>query len=289
MEVLVIGGSGLVGTNIIDICHQQGMDVCGTYFENKTQETQVQLDKTDKEDVKELIQNEDPDLIIDTAAFHNVDECEHKRTKAFDVNAVGTRNIATEANKVDAHYIYLSTDYVFPGYPYEAPYAETDRVKPLNYYAETKYSGEQAAKIANKYTILRPSVIYGIKKPNFVTWALDELREGNEITIVDDQVSSPTYAPDIARASIDIGNKEITGTYHSTGPSSISRYEFTCILAKTYKRDDDLVKPITTEELGQDAPRPENSTLNSNKLYSKLGWDFKPPTDGFKELGTADR
>ncbi|MFB6186467.1 MAG: dTDP-4-dehydrorhamnose reductase, partial [Halobacteriaceae archaeon] len=284
MKILVIGGSGLAGSNIVTEAARRGHGIDSTYLNNPDPQTGHQLDKTNSDRVNTIVEETDPDVIIDTAAFHNVDDCESKRNHAFSVNVEGTSNVAKAANQLGAHYIYLSSDYVFPGNASESPYAEDDPVFPPNYYAQTKLAGEQAAKIPEHWTVLRPSVIYGTKSENFVTWALGELRSGNEISIVNDQVSRPTYAPDLARACIEIGEKNLTGLYHSTGPSSLNRFEFTKQLAKSFDLDDDLVKPITTEEFGQEAPRPTDSSLSSSKLYKDLGWEFKEPVVAFDDM-----
>ncbi|RJX44615.1 dTDP-4-dehydrorhamnose reductase [Halonotius aquaticus] len=281
MDFLVIGGTGLVGSNVVTATTDEHT-VQWTSRNSKSEGHE--LDKTERDRTTELISKLNPDVVVDTAAFHAVDDCEHSRAKAYDVNGTGTRNVAIAADDVDAHLIYFSTDYVFAGLPEETPYKESDYVAPINYYAETKYVGEQAAKIAAKHTILRPSVIYGLSSDNFVTWALGELDAGNEITIVNDQISAPTYAPDLAQACLDIAEQEITGLYHATGPESCSRYEFTVRLAEVYDYDTDLVKPITTEEFGQEAPRPSDSTLDSTALYEQLTEEFTPPKQAFSEM-----
>lgn len=284
MDVLVIGGSGLVGSNIVEVAHDLDADVTATYHENPRDHTDIELDKTDSDATQQVVTDIVPDLIVDTAAFHDVDDCETYRDRTWTVNATGTRNVATAANSVDAHLVYLSTDYVFPGDPDDVPYTETDPVAPLNYYAETKYAGEQAAKIANKSTILRPSVIYGLRSDNFVTWVLAELRNSEEVGIVDDQISAPTYAVDLAHACLKVHQHELTGLYHATGPQSVSRYEFTEVLAEVYGFDTNLVQPITTDELGQDATRPEDSTLDSSRLYELIDYNFSPPEDAFTDM-----
>ncbi|MFC4550033.1 MULTISPECIES: dTDP-4-dehydrorhamnose reductase [Halorussus] len=277
MRLLVIGGSGLVGSNVVTIGSDAGMEVHATYLTTETDKTDVRLDKTDSERTSSVIEQIAPDVIVDTAAFHAVDNCESERNRAWSVNAAGTRNVAIAANTVNAHLIYLSTDYVFPGRPEDSPYVESDPIDPPNYYAETKYAGEQAAKIADAATILRPSVIYGVANSNFVTWALGELKEGNELTIVDDQISAPTYAPDLAQTCLNIGEEKLTGTYHATGPRSMSRYDFTIILANVYGFDSELITPISTEEFGQEAPRPTDSTLDSTQLYDAIDYRFRDP------------
>jgi dTDP-4-dehydrorhamnose reductase len=284
MTLLVIGGSGLVGSNIVDKATGEDFEVYATYQSEETEQTDVQLDKTDVEATHSLVREIDPDYIVDTAAFHAVDDCETKRATAWEVNAAGTRNVAVAANEVDAHYVYLSTDYVFPGNSKETPYTEADSVAPLNYYAQTKYAGEQAARIADTATVLRPSVIYGVASGNFLTWALGELAAGNEIDIVDDQVSCPTYAPDLARASMEIFRRETTGLYHATGPESVSRYDFTIKLAETCGYDSELVSPITTEEFGQEAPRPSDSSLDSTRLYDAIEYEFRGLESSFTQI-----
>ncbi|SDY57018.1 dTDP-4-dehydrorhamnose reductase [Halobellus clavatus] len=284
MRVFVIGGSGLVGSNIVEQAESRGDTVRSTHLDTQTETTDIELDKTNAGRTQSVIADFDPDVIVDTAAFHAVDDCETKRDQAWSVNAAGTRNVATAANEAGAHLIYLSTDYVFPGDPEATPYTESDRIQPINYYAETKYAGERAARIADEVTILRPSVIYGTASQNFVTWALGELEDNNELTIVNDQISSPTYAPDLAKACLLLGEEAQTGLYHSTGPESMSRYEFTVVLAEVCGYDTDLVKPITTEEFGQEAPRPTDSTLDSSTLYDAIDYEFRDPASAFEEL-----
>lgn len=288
MHILVIGGTGLIGSNIVLNAENVGHQVSSTWHTNDDSSADYRLDKTDTQDVTNLIDELRPDAVIDTAAFHDVDACEAQRDKAWSVNAAGTRNIAAATAAVDAHYVFLSTDYVFPGDGDDSPYNPEDPVAPANYYARTKLAGEQAARIPENWTVLRTSVVYGTERENFATWALSEFKTGNELTIVDDQISSPTYAPDIARASIQVVEQEITGTNHAAGPVSLSRDEFTRRLAEVYKYDSDRISPISTEDFGQTAPRPADSSLDSTGLYELLDWRFKTPADAFREMATAE-
>jgi dTDP-4-dehydrorhamnose reductase len=291
MRTLVIGATGLVGTNTTRYADERGHDVVGTFRtepDESDKHSGRQLDKENEDAVVELLTETEPDAVIDTAAFHDVDACESERDKAWRVNAQGTRNVVSAADEIGAQYVFISTDYVFAGNPEETPYVEDDAVSPVDYYAQTKYAGEQAAKIADDCTVLRPSVIYGLAKPNFVTWALSELRDGESIGIVDDQISTPTYAPDLARACVEVVENDVTGVYHSAGTVSLSRYEFTLRLAEVYGYDTDLVDPITTEELGQEAPRPTDGSLDSSRLYDKLGWKFNAPKDAFAEMKESE-
>ena len=284
MNVLIIGGSGLIGTNLVRQFESHGHDVTGTYYESDGKLANTRLNKTNRESVETLVSDLDSDIIVDTAAFHEVDDCEINRDRAWAVNAEGTRNVAIAADSVGAHYIYISTDYVFPGVLSEAPYSECDCVAPINYYARTKYAGEQAARIADNWTIFRSGVVYGLTSDNFATWVLNELEAGNEIDIVDDQVSRPTYAPDVARACVTAGEQNITGLYHAAGPKSLSRYEFTLSLAEQFGFDSTLISSTTTEELGQYASRPTDSSLDSSKFYNMIDYQFREPAAAFEYM-----
>ena len=290
MKILVIGGTGLVGSNLIQYNSDTDSKIVGTFHTGTSERPEInyELDKTDDEAVSRIIAEVNPDAIIDTAAFHDVDLCENERKEAWSVNAHGTRNVADVANTANAHYVFISTDYVFGGTPREAPFKEDDSVNPINYYSRTKYAGEQAAMIASKWTVLRTSVVYGGLKPNFVTWALAELQDGEKISIVDDQTSTPTYARDLAKSCVGIVEEEVTGVYHATGPESLSRYEFTQRLAEIYGYDKSLIKPISTEKFGQEAPRPVDGSLDSTELYEKLGWGFTAPKTAFKKMKTQE-
>lgn len=284
MDVLVVGGSGLVGRNLVEHCTGEGYSVLGTHMSSPTPETSVRVDKTDREAVREMVDDRRPDLVVDTAAFHAVDACETERERAWAINAEGTANVARAAGRVGAHLVYLSTDYVFPGDATGDGYAESDPVAPVNYYGQTKYAGEQAAKVADEATVLRSSVVYGLASSNFLTWALGELRDGERLDIVDDQVSCPTYAPDLARACLRCGERGVTGVYHAAGPASVSRFEFTRTVAETLGYDTDLVTPITSDQLGQDAPRPADSSLDSSRLYDAIDYRFQPPEAALDSL-----
>lgn len=285
MHLLVVGGTGLVGTHVVDRVTERGHEVSWTYHTSDDSGPDARrLDKTDAAAVETLVGDLDPDAVVDAAAFVDVDACETERDRAWTVNATGTGHVARAAAAVDAHYITLSTDYVFPGDPDAAPYGAGDPVAPPNYYGVTKYAAEGAARIADDWTVLRTSVVYGCGPSNFVTWARSELDAGNEVGIVDDQVSTPTYASDLARALVDVAEGGVTGLYHAAGPESLSRFEFTRRLAEAYGYDSSLVDAISTAELGQIAARPTDGSLDSTPLYDRLGWTFRGPSEAFESM-----
>ena len=284
MKILVIGGSGLVGSAIVRRLRESGFDVIGTYENSPAEEATVQLDKTDDSAVATTISGRDPDVVIDSAAFHDVDECETRRNEAWDVNATGTRNVAIAAESVGAHFVFFSTDYVFPDDSEQAPYTESDPVNPINYYGQIKYAGEQATKIASKWTILRSSVIYGTSRTNFLTWVLDELEAHGDVEVVHDQVSAPTYADDLGEACVQVIKQSLTGLFHAAGPESLSRYEFACRLAEAFGHSPGDICPIPTGELEQRAPRPSDSSLDSTRLYDAIDYTFQNSETVFEDL-----
>ncbi|MFB6186144.1 MAG: NAD(P)-dependent oxidoreductase, partial [Halobacteriaceae archaeon] len=179
MDVLLIGSTGLVGSNIVRKIPEKHNIVQTS--RNPGEEVNYCVQVRNSEQVNEVVEQVSPAYIINTAAYHDVDSCEDNRKMAFDVNCRGVRNLASAANKMGSKLITYSSDYVFSGENSSNQYSELDQVHPVNYYGQTKYAGEQAAKIAEEYTVLRPSVIYGLESDNFVTWVLGELEDGNEV------------------------------------------------------------------------------------------------------------
>jgi dTDP-4-dehydrorhamnose reductase len=287
MHVLVVGGTGLVGSHVVNHAIDRNHKLSWTYLTDEAEGVDThsyRLDKTDPDAVNALFAELNPDAVVDAAAFADVNACETDRDRAWTVNVTGTRHVAAAAASAGAHYLTFSTDYVFPGDPTAAPYTVDDPVAPPNYYGVTKFASEGAARIADEWTVLRTSVVYGDGSANFVTWVRSELEAGNEVCIVDDQASTPTYAPDLAQAAVAVVEEDVAGLYHATGPTSLSRYAFTQRLAEVYNYDVGLVTPIATAELGQAAPRPADGSLDSTPLYEYLGWTFRAPREAFEAM-----
>jgi dTDP-4-dehydrorhamnose reductase len=231
----------------------------------------------------------DPDIVVDTAAFHVVDECETDRRRAWEVNVEGTRNVAVAADSVSAHVVTLSTDYVFSDRSGAPPFAEDDPVSPPNFYGRTKYAGEQAASLVPNATVLRPSVVYGLTPDNFATLVLDTVSNDEEFPAVTDQRATPSYTPDVARASLDLARMGATGLFHAGGPVRLSRYEFATRLVDAFDLDENNVRAVETDELDLRAPRPTDTSLDSTKLYETLGYSFRSPSDAFDAMAERVR
>lgn len=265
-ELLVIGG-GLLGRAVASVSrkrfrtavtynsHSLEVEGCATY----------QMDMTASVD---LIRSLKPQYIVLTAAMTNVDGCETDRPGAWNANAVGPKNVALAARDIGAKLIYVSTDYVFDGE--RGMYHEDDPTSPIDYYGESKLAGESfVQEILEDYAIVRTSVLYGWNpvRLNFVTWAVQELKSGNKINIVNDQYNSPTLSSNLAEMILSLMDE--TGIFHTAGSERINRYDFSLLIARAFKLDESLVIPITSDALIWKARRPKDSSLDVS-LVSKI-------------------
>ena len=296
MKLLVIGGSGLLGYKVAKMASDEHETFLTYNYRSIQIEgcTALKLDKCDREAVFELLEKIKPDVVIDTAALHNVDYCETHPEEAWKVNVEGTRNVAEACKKVGAKIIFISTDYVFDGT--KGYYTEEDKPNPLSYYAKTKLEAEKIIQSLDvNYIIARPSVIYGWnpnevsglksssgKSVNFVVWALQKLEKGEEIKAVTDQYSSPTLADNLAEALLVMASSEKQGIYHTAGKDCVNRYEFTLKIAEVFGLDKSLIKPVTSEIFKQVAKRPKKCCLDVSKAEKDFGIRFLTVEEGLK-------
>jgi dTDP-4-dehydrorhamnose reductase len=279
MKLLVIGGSGLLGYRIVELAAKKH-ETFFTYNYRPVKigdATGLKLDKCDREETSKAIEKVRPDVVIDTAAQHNVDYCETHKEEAWKINVEGTRNVVDGCKQIGARMIFLSTDYVFDGT--KGSYNEQDQLNPINYYGKTKLEAENVVKNAGiRFAITRTSVIYGWnpneiaglksssgKSVNFVIWALRKLRAGEEIKAVTDQYSSPTLADNLAEVLLTMASSDEQGVYHTAGTSCLNRYDFTLKIARIFGFDNTLVKPVTSEAFKQAAQRPMRCCLDVSK------------------------
>jgi dTDP-4-dehydrorhamnose reductase len=253
------------------------------------------LDITDSERTYTTITKINPDIVIHSAAYTDVDGSETNRDLAFRVNALGTRNIALACQKFDTELLYIGTDFVFDGEKVE-PYVEFDRPNPQNIYAKSKYWGElYVNSLLNRFYIVRTSWLFGKNGKNFVNTILNLAKEKKEIEVVNDQTGSPTYTKDLARAIVQLIGAErensspgadLYGIWHITNSGQCSWYEFA---REILQGPGVLVKPITSEKLKRQARRPKFSVLD-NYVWRLQGWeplrDWKEALkDYLKEIG----
>ena len=222
------------------------------------------LDITDEDSVMRFAKESRPDVIINCAAFTNVNACESERDAAINVNAYGVRNLAMAANEVNATLVHISTDYVFSGEG-DTPYTENDITNPINEYGRSKLEGERFALMAKKVFVIRTSWLYGIYGNNFVKTILSKAKDQKELHVVSDQYGTPTNAEDLAHHVLTLIGTKSYGIYHASGMGVTSWYEF----AKTaldFYGSDALLLPCKTEDYPTPARRPKYSALENKKL-----------------------
>ena len=275
--MLVIGGTSLLGYKLLS--NTNNFEIYASYNKNLINLKNVETLKIDITNIKncEKILNLKPDIIINTAAITNVDYCEKFERNAFDVNVTGTKNIAEIAEKLGSKLIHISTDAVFSGS--KKIYVEEDEPNPISVYGKAKLESEKIVSKVTDSVILRPSVLFGWipfeyvktidesrKTMNFGLWVIDQLYKNNKMSIVNDQINTPTLADNLAENIIEIIKKDLTGIFHLSGLSCISRLDFSKKIAKTFGYSDNLISSISSEKLKQIAPRTLESCLKCDKI-----------------------
>ena len=233
----------------------------------------AEMDITDQDRVREVITEYQPDAIFHCAAYTAVDKAEDNVKACEEVNVEGTRNIAEAAREVDSKLIYLSTDYVFDGTK-EGKYTPEDPTNPKSVYGNTKYLGELEALKVLKHYIVRISWVFGINGHNFIKTMLKLAETHDEVSVVSDQIGSPTYTVDLARLLVDMAHSDRYGIYHATNEGECSWADFAEYIFKANGKDT-KVNHITSEEYPQKAYRPRNSRLSKDKLVEN-GFDRLP-------------
>lgn len=266
MKFLVTGINGQLGYDVkLELLNRGLHDILAP--------SRSELDLTCEGDVERVILEYKPDIIFHCAAYTAVDNAEEERESCYDVNVNGSSYIARYANVVGARVIYISTDYVFDGTK-DGIYVESDNVCPVNYYGETKYLGEEEIKKCDNYLIARISWVFGINGKNFIKTMLKLAETRDELSVVSDQVGSPTYTVDLAKVLVDMALSENVGIYHITNEGYCSWYEFARYIFEV--NDIDIkVNPIMTKDYITKAKRPLNSKLSKEKLSSD-GFDKLP-------------
>ena len=287
-KVLIIGVSGLTG-NKLAILSAKKFKVFGTYNNRpvNVENCEVfQLEKTDREKISSFIKEIKPDVIVDCSALHNVDYCETHQEETWNVNVDAPMHIVNLCKEIKARFIYISTDYVFDGTANK--YNEESETNPLNYYGMTKLRAEEKISESGiSYAIARTSLVFGWnpnelkglksssgKTMNFVIWALNKLREGEDLTIVNDQYSTPTLADNLAEFLFALANSDKNGIFHTVGSECINRYDFTLKICEVFNISKELVTPVGSSMFKQVAKRPMRCCLDSNKARKFL--NIKP-------------
>jgi len=259
MKVLVTGAAGMLGRDVMLAAGNAGHDVVGF--------GRAELDVTNWAALAKKLELERPDVVINCAAWTDVDGAEEAEEAAFAVNGTGAGNVAAAAAQVGASVVYVSSDYVFDGAK-RAPYVESDQPAPQSAYARTKLAGEEATVAANKrHFVVRSAWLFGIGGTNFVETMLRLAASGNEVLVVRDQVGSPTYTWHLAYGIVRLIEGIEFGIHHMAAAGQCSWYEFAREIFEQAKVECKVLS-ITTEEFGRPAPRPPFSALTSQREHA---------------------
>ena len=283
MKVLVTGVAGQLGHDVMQELAKREFPAVGTDLKEG-----IPLDITDEKAVHQVLQKEKPTVIIHCAAWTAVDLAEEEQNKktVYAVNVTGSENLAKEAAALGARFVYISTDYVFNGEGTTPWKPDCTEYAPLNYYGQTKWQGEQMVKqYLSSYFIVRIAWVFGLNGGNFIKTMLKVGKNHDRLTVVKDQIGTPTYTKDLARLLVDMIQTEKYGIYHATNEGGyISWYDFAAeifrqaaVLDPAYDEEHLQVVPVTTEEYGvSKARRPFNSRLDRSKLVEQ---GFEPLPD----------
>ncbi|OLA34123.1 MAG: dTDP-4-dehydrorhamnose reductase [Firmicutes bacterium CAG:321_26_22] len=257
MKYLITGGTGQLGHDIVkELISRGGLN----YLAPTTKEMNI----TNKDEVEKVILGYKPDIIFHCAAYTAVDKAEEDRENCYNVNVNGTKNIVSVAEKINAKVVYISTDYVFDGTK-KTEYETEDITNPINYYGYTKLLGEEVVKKLKDYLIVRISWVFGENGKNFVKTMLNLAETKTELSIVSDQIGSPTYTKDLSKLLLDMIENNKKGLFFATNEDFCSWYEFAEYIFKINNINIKLNK-ILTKDYKTLAKRPLNSKLSKNKL-----------------------
>lgn len=257
MRIVVTGVSGQLGYDVVREATRRGITAIGV--------DRKEMDITDKINVEQVIGHAQVDCVIHCAGWTAVDKAEEMPTMCRQVNVEGTKNIVSVCKKLDIPMVYFSTDYVFNGMQNEA-WKEEDPCDPLNVYGQSKYEGELAVRTLSKYYILRVSWLFGLNGKNFVKTMLHLGTQQRQVSVVNDQVGSPTYTCDLAKLVIDMIQTSEYGVYHVTNEGECSWYDFACEIFKQANMKDVLVTSVDNHAFKVLAKRPLNSRMSKLEL-----------------------
>ena len=262
MNAAIIGAAGQLGVDLCRVLSAQKITVSPL--------THQDVDVSDSAQVDRVLSSIPADIVISTAAFHKVEECEKQPAQSFAVNATGPRNLAIACRRNNAVLVHFSTDYVFDG-AQRRPYAESDLPCPLNVYGVSKLAGEHTLRLTcDRHFVIRTCGLYGVagssgKGGNFVETMLKKAGQGAPLRVVDDQVLTPTFTGDLAEVVSQLVRTEAYGLYHVTAEGQCSWYEFARKIFELEKLTVDL-RPVSTAEFPSPVKRPAYSVLSKQKL-----------------------
>lgn len=278
-RILVTGANGMLGENCVRLLMSEGVLLATDLHPQLITSMPVNyrpLNITVTDEVHAVLTEFRPDWVVNCAAYTGVDGSENHREKAWEVNVTGVRNIIDNLLTLGGQIIQISTDYVFDGQ--SGPYDENAAVNPINYYGQTKLASEHLiVESGLPYVILRTNVLFGNAtnpSASFVHWVVTRLTRHEFITVVTDQYGNPTWTNGLAEAIRQVIRDGKTGLFNYGGADYVNRYDFALQIADIYQLERGYIKPITTRELNQKAPRPLRAGLVCEKIKNTFGLEL---------------
>ncbi len=290
MKILVTGANGLLGQKLIALLLQQKeVEVVAT---SKGKNTDLQdnpllnfrlMDITDATAVDQVISEEEPEVVIHTAAMTHVDQCEQDQETCWKVNVEAVKALLEAAKKVNAFFVHLSTDFIFSGA--YGPLAEHESAAPVNYYGESKAAAETLVQQSGPdYAIIRTALVYGIcqqmSRSNIVLWVKKSLEEGKPIKVVDDQYRTPTLAEDLAQGCWLVAKNKARGVFHISDEKVYTPHDMALLVARHFNLDESLISRTDSARFTQPARRPLRTGFIIEKAKQQLGYQPHSFTEG---------
>jgi dTDP-4-dehydrorhamnose reductase len=262
MKILILGHKGMLGSDLM-LRLTAAHDVTGKDVGD--------FDIAAEDDCRRVIAECSPEVVINAAAYTNVDGCEEDRDRCFAVNAIGVKNIAIACRGRGIRIVHFSTDYIFDGRK-DSPYIEEDEPDPLNVYGASKLEGERFLQaFSDRWLLIRTAWLYGKNGKNFVKAILGKAATIKTLDVVDDQIGAPTYSWDLAGAVRLLIEGGHDGLFHLTNRGRCSWHEFACKILQYAGMNDVTVRPIRSSDLARPAVRPAWSVLSSRKFSELTG------------------
>jgi len=280
MKILITGANGLLGYKLVQLLSRQsGIETIATgrrmISDLPANVSFRELDITDHEQTENLICELKPDVIINSAAMTQVDQCEMEHDLCWKANVTGVENLIDACSKNQTHLVHISTDFIFDGTV--GPLDETAIPNPVNFYGESKYAAEKALQQSTiSWTILRTVLVYGVtpdmSRSNIVLWVKKNLEDGKSINVVNDQWRTPTLAEDLAMGCFLAASKKATGIYNISGEEMMTPYDIAIQTADFFKLNKSLIKPTDSSTFKQPAMRPLKTGFIITKAKHELGY-----------------
>ncbi|MFY0626450.1 MAG: SDR family oxidoreductase [Reichenbachiella sp.] len=293
MKILITGSNGLLGQKLVKLLIENGEEVIATaHSENRinyldSKFSFSQMDITNEQQVTEVIELMKPDVVINTAAMTNVDQCETDKELCRKLNVDAVQYLAQACKTNNAFLVHLSTDFIFDGE--SGPYKEEGEPNPLSYYGESKLDAEKILKESEvKWAIARTVLVYGItpgmSRSNIILWVKESLENGKQLKIVDDQWRTPTLAEDLAMGCYLIAKKRPTGVFNISGKDMMTPFDMAMETCDYFNLDKSLITKVDGSMFSQAAKRPAKTGFVLDKARSVLDYEPKSFSEGIRIL-----